>query len=307
MTADVWVLVTGADHLPATVALARGLGGAVTACVVGPRSLADAAAAAGPDDVRWLEPADDAPAEAYAPAVTQAVAAARPRVVVSTGAPAARVLLGAAAAGIGAAVVSGVRALRNDGDSVEVERSALDGAVIETLGAIASLAVVVEPGDDPDTAVDAPAPVVVLDAVATPSGMRVERRVPASGGSSGVRDAARVVSVGRGLKAKADLALVGELTDALGAELACSMPVADDLGWVPKERYVGRSGQHIAPRLYLALGISGAPQHLEGVRDAKVVAAVNIDPDASIFRTADYGIVGDLYEVVPALLDALHR
>ncbi len=83
------------------------------------------------------------------------------------------------------------------------------------------------------------------------------------------------------------------------------MPVADDLGWVPKDHYVGRSGQHIAPRLYLAVGISGAPQHLEGVRGAKVVAAVNSDPDARIFRSADFGIVGDLYEVVPALIDAL--
>ncbi|NTW38941.1 MAG: electron transfer flavoprotein subunit alpha/FixB family protein [Cellulomonadaceae bacterium] len=123
--------------------------------------------------------------------------------------------------------------------------------------------------------------------------------------ASGVRDAARVVSVGRGVKAKADIALVESLAAALGGEVACSMPVAEDLGWVAKERYVGRSGQHISPRLYLALGISGTPQHMEGVREAKVVAAVNNDPSAPIFATADYGIVGDLYEVVPALMAAL--
>ena len=88
-------------------------------------------------------------------------------------------------------------------------------------------------------------------------------------------------------------------------EIGCTMPVADDLGWLPKDRYIGRSGRHIAPGLYLAVGISGAAQHMEGVRDAKVVAAINNDPEARIFRTADYGVVGDLYEVVPALIDAL--
>jgi len=81
--------------------------------------------------------------------------------------------------------------------------------------------------------------------------------------------------------------------------------IADDFGWVAKERYIGRSGQHVSPRLYMAIGISGAPQHLEGVRDAKVVVAVNTDPEARIFQRADYGIVGDLYEVVPALQAAL--
>ena len=115
------------------------------------------------------------------------------------------------------------------------------------------------------------------------------------------------MSIGRGVKAKADLAIVEGLAADLGAEIACSMPIVDDFGWVAKERYIGRSGQHIAPRLYLALGISGTPQHLEGIRDAKVVVAVNSDPDAHVFRRADYGIVGDLYEVVPALRSALGK
>jgi electron transfer flavoprotein alpha subunit len=122
------------------------------------------------------------------------------------------------------------------------------------------------------------------------------------GGASGLDDAERVVSFGRGVKAKDDVALIGSLATALGAELACSMPIADDLGWLDKSRYVGRSGNHIAPNLYLAVGIAGAPQHLEGVRGARVLVAVNNDPDARIFHSADYGIVGDLYEVVPALI-----
>jgi len=123
--------------------------------------------------------------------------------------------------------------------------------------------------------------------------------------TGGLAGAASVVSVGRGLRARDDLAMVEQLAQVLGAQIGCSMPVADDLGWVPKDHYVGRSGQQVSPRLYLALGISGAPQHLEGIRGAKVVVAVNSDPQAPIFRRADYGVVGDLYEVVPALIDAL--
>ncbi len=300
-----WVLATDARGLVAAIAAARGAGGKVTAVAVGPRELADAAAAAGPDDVQWLLPDDSVPAEAYAAWMADAAEAAGVRILVSTAAPAARVLLGAAAARLGAAVVPGAVGLAVEGDAVVVERLAIGGAVLETVTSLGPVAVIFAGEDVPSP--EAAAPVAELPAEVAAADMRVERREPATGGTSGVRDAARVVSVGRGLKAREDLAVVQGLADTLGAEIACSMPIADDFGWVAKERYIGRSGQHIAPRLYLALGISGTPQHMEGVRDAKVVAAVNNDPKAPVFRTADYGIVGDLYEVVPALIAALKK
>lgn len=300
-----WVLASDARGLVAAIAAARGAGGKVTAVAVGPRELADAAAAAGPDDVQWLLPDDSVPAEAYAAWMADAAEAAGVRILVSTAAPAARVLLGAAAARLGAAVVPGAVGLAVEGDAVVVERLAIGGAVLETVTSLGPVAVIFAGEDVPSP--EAAAPVAELPAEVAAADMRVERREPATGGTSGVRDAARVVSVGRGLKAREDLAVVQGLADTLGAEIACSMPIADDFGWVAKERYIGRSGQHIAPRLYLALGISGTPQHMEGVRDAKVVAAVNNDPKAPVFRTADYGIVGDLYEVVPALIAALKK
>lgn len=300
-----WVLATDERGLASAVAAARGAGGTVSAVVVGPRDLADAAAAAGPDDVVWLRPDDGVPAEAYAAQVAVAAEAAGVRVLVSSTAPAARVLLGAAAARLGAAVVPSAVGLAVDGDAVVVERLAIGGAVLETVASSGPVAVIFA-GEDVPTPGTA-APVAELPADVPGADVRVERREPAAVGTSGVRAAARVVSVGRGLKAREDLAVVQALADALGAEIACSMPIADDFGWVAKERYIGRSGQHIAPRLYLALGISGTPQHMEGVRDARVVAAVNNDPKASVFRTADYGIVGDLYEVVPALIAALKK
>jgi electron transfer flavoprotein alpha subunit len=116
--------------------------------------------------------------------------------------------------------------------------------------------------------------------------------------------AERIVAVGRGIKGQEHLPLARRLAEALGAELGASRPICD-AGWLPMERQVGSSGQTVAPKVYVALGISGAIQHLVGMKGSNVVVAINKDPDAPIFEIADYGIVGDLFEIVPALIDAL--
>jgi electron transfer flavoprotein alpha subunit len=113
-----------------------------------------------------------------------------------------------------------------------------------------------------------------------------------------------IVSVGRGIGEQENLAMVEELAAAMGAELAASRPICD-AGWLPMERQVGSSGQTVAPKVYLAVGISGAIQHLVGMKGAKMVIAINKDEAAPIFEVADVGVVGDLFEVVPALTKAL--
>jgi electron transfer flavoprotein alpha subunit len=118
--------------------------------------------------------------------------------------------------------------------------------------------------------------------------------------------AERIVSVGRGIGEKEKIAVVEELAHAMGAELAASRPICD-AGWLPMERQVGSSGQTVAPKLYVAVGISGAIQHLVGMKGAKTIVAINRDPSAPIFEIADYGIVGDLFEVVPALIEELKK
>ncbi len=113
-----------------------------------------------------------------------------------------------------------------------------------------------------------------------------------------------IVAVGRGIKGAENLPMAQSLAAALGAELAASRPICDS-GWLPLERQVGSSGQSVAPRLYLAVGISGAIQHVVGMKASQCIVAINKDPDAPIFEIANYGIVGDLLEVVPALTEAV--
>jgi electron transfer flavoprotein alpha subunit len=116
--------------------------------------------------------------------------------------------------------------------------------------------------------------------------------------------AERIVAVGRGIKSREHIALAEQLATAIGAELAASRPICD-AGWLPADRQVGSSGQTVAPALYVALGISGAIQHVVGMKGARTIVAINTDSDAPIFEIANYGIVGDVFEVVPALLAAL--
>ena len=118
--------------------------------------------------------------------------------------------------------------------------------------------------------------------------------------------AERIVAVGRGIKGQEHLAIAEGLAKALGAEIAASRPICD-AGWLPMDRQIGSSGQTVAPKLYVALGISGAIQHLVGMKGARTIVAINKDPEAPIFEIADYGIEGDLFEIVPAIVAELQK
>ena len=118
--------------------------------------------------------------------------------------------------------------------------------------------------------------------------------------------AERIVAVGRGIKSQEHLAIAQQLAQAMGAELAASRPICD-AGWLPMDRQIGSSGQTVAPKLYVALGISGAIQHLVGMKGARTIVAINKDAEAPIFEVADYGIAGDLFEVVPAMIAELQK
>jgi len=118
--------------------------------------------------------------------------------------------------------------------------------------------------------------------------------------------ASLIVAIGRGIKAPENIPQAVALAKALGGEIAASRPICDE-GWLPMERQIGSSGQTVAPKLYLALGISGAIQHVVGMKGARTIVAVNKDSNAPIFEIADYGVVGDIFEIMPALTEALEK
>jgi electron transfer flavoprotein alpha subunit len=115
-----------------------------------------------------------------------------------------------------------------------------------------------------------------------------------------------IVAIGRGIKAPENIPQAEALAKAMGAEIAASRPICDE-GWLPMERQIGSSGQTVAPKLYLALGISGAIQHVVGMKGARTIVAINKDQNAPIFEIADYGVVGDIFEIMPALTEALEK
>ena len=126
---------------------------------------------------------------------------------------------------------------------------------------------------------------------------------------AGVRitEAEAIVSFGRGLKRKEDVPVIEDLAKTIKGVVGCSRPIAEDLKWLPIDQYVGLSGQKVAPKLYVACGISGQIQHITGIQNARVIVAINTDSKAPIFEYSDYGIVGDLYEIVPEMAAAVRR
>ena len=125
-------------------------------------------------------------------------------------------------------------------------------------------------------------------------------------GKISLSEAEIIVSAGRGLKGPENWSMIEELADELGAATACSKPVSD-IGWRPHSEHVGQTGKAVAPNLYIAIGISGAIQHLAGVNSSKVMVAINTDPEAPFFKAADYGIIGDAFKVVPKLIEEIKK
>jgi electron transfer flavoprotein alpha subunit len=302
VSVDAWIVVGDQPAISNLITIARALGGQVGAVVAGPRSVAETVAASGVDKVVWCAAPDDAPAEASAPAVADAVASDPPRVVLSGRNPADRVLLGAAAARLRAAVLTGARSVSLDGADVTVVNAVFGDIADETVAVSGPVALLLDGGPVPPAAGSS---VPIEEVAVTPLGVRIVETRMSGFDEVDLGAAHRVIGVGRGLRAKEDLVMVEELARALQAEIACSRPVAEGLNWMGKDRYIGSSGARIAPQLYVAIGISGQLQHMVGVTGAETIVAVNSDPNAAVFTQTDYGLVGDLYQLVPAITAAL--
>ena len=286
--ANTWIIAVEPE-IAALVEHGRAVGGSVVAVTVGGTPVA------GVDRVVDVPLAEGVPAEAAAPAVAAAVAAEAGDVVLAANKPAERVLAGAVAARRGAPYLHGLKKIGQG----SAELSRFGGIALETVSFDTAVVAVLDGGAVPEG--EAPAAEAASGEYyeATVTG---QDKVDVS--SANLGSAKRIVAAGRGFKAEEDLKLAEDLAAAIGAELACSRPLAEGADWMSADRYIGVSGQSVAPDLYIAVGISGQIQHTVGMVDSKVVVAVNNDDKAPIFEGADYGIVADLYEALPAIVEA---
>lgn len=249
-------------------------------------------------------------ADGYVAALAEVVTAQSPALVLAAHSYQARDFMPKLAARCGRGLVSDCVAVKVAGDGYRFTRPVFQArllADVEAAGAAPHFATL-QAGAVRADALQKGTAAVETRAVATLDGVRQQPDAPFKEAKQAVdlTAAERIVSVGRGIKGPEHIALVQELAEALGAEVAASRPICDN-GWLPMDRQIGSSGQTVAPKLYLALGISGAIQHVVGMKGARTIVAVNKDPEAPIFELADYGITGDLFEVVPALIAELRR
>jgi electron transfer flavoprotein alpha subunit len=191
---------------------------------------------------------------------------------------------------------------------VTVTRPLFDGTIHAqiALEEHSSAVVALQKGSVPTTPASAKQAVIqsiTIDVIRIPSRSRVLEISEEPKSDVDLGKAEIIVAVGRGIGDKEKIHFTAELAEALGGTLACSRPVVD-VGWLPRERQVGASGKSVAPKVYVACGISGAIQHLTGMRDSKRIIAINKDPNAPIFQVAHIGVIGDLFEIVPALTKA---
>ena len=205
------------------------------------------------------------------------------------------------------ALVAGASEVSVAPEGIRIRREMLSGnAVGEELiiGRLPIVAVMPETTGTPMASAQPPETVDVHLDLSPPPTTVVERKEKPSG-SLRIEAADRIVAVGRGLQKRDDLTLIEQLARGLGAVVGCTRPIAAEAGWLGDDHWIGLTGHRVKPRLYVAIGISGAVQHLVGMRDSQVVVAINKDPNAPIFAHADYRLTGDLYAVVPALLKLL--
>jgi len=300
---------TARELLAAGRKLAGELGLGVSAAALGEGAKAAAAelGAAGADRVFVSEDAvfEGRPADAVAAALAQIAAAAEASVVLVGSTRRGKETAPRLAQKLGAACVSDVTSLELEAGDLVAGRYAFGGATVareKLAGEVKVFAVM--PKTFSAEGAEAGAGEVVEPQLDVATGVKVVERRPKEGGTVNLDAAPRIVGLGRGFNAREDLPLADELAAALGAVVGCTKSLAD-FEWLGEDRIIGLSGAKTAPDLYLGVGLSGQIQHTVGIAQAKLIAAVNKDKEAPIFELADYGIVGDLYEVVPALVERL--
>ncbi len=246
--------------------------------------------------------------EGYAAAVVAAAERFAPDAVLFAGTAMGRDLAPRVAARLGVSAIADAVGLALDGSTFKVRRPVYSGkafATVDTAGKSPQV-ISLRPNVFAAEKSGGSAEVVTLDGLALDVRAVVKELVDTGGGELDVAEADIIVSGGRGIKGPENFALIRELAGALGAAVGASRAVVD-AGWIEHKHQVGQTGKVVSPSLYVACGISGAIQHLAGMSSSKVIVAINKDPDAPIFKVADYGVVGDLFQVIPPMVEEIRK
>lgn len=283
--------------------------GPLSVAVVG--SDPDAAIAGGDAEMVYVVSSDrleDFQFDSFAGALAGVVEACEADVVLVGSTRRGRALAPRLAQKLGAACVTDAKSVENRDGRIVTSRLALGGSTVKEEAVTSAMAVIaVSPGafeaDEATGASGGPTTELHLE-IPVATAETVHREVKAQGAVD-IEQAERLICIGRGVASEDDLGMIERLAEVLGAEMAATRPLAYEHKWMPEDRMVGISGKTVSPELYVVIGSSGQIQHTVSVRDSKLIVAINDDRSAPIFEMADYGIVGDLYELVPRLTEEL--
>lgn len=305
----IWVIAENKDNALEMLSKARELvgEGSVTAYLIGDEKTGKEAISYGADRVKLMELPENTTWEQYVSVLVEETASEKPELILVGASRRGKDLAAQLAALLDSPCVTECKSIEITESSAVLKRI-IYGGLAEKKVQCSSFPVIATIGartfskwDEPDAG--RTGEITKLELASGVKVKVVERRAKPKEAVN-INESNVVVGVGRGFSDKSEIAIAEELAQALGGEVGCSRPIAEDLHWLPEDRYIGISGQVIKPSVYLAAGISGQVQHVYGIRDAKTIVAIDKNENAPIFQVADYYIVGDLKEVLPALTKA---
>ena len=304
----VWIITDDRNALGELCAGGRQLGETVSAVVFADKTQAEEAIQLGADEVYVFgQPSESVVIESYSKAIADMIREAEVNLVMVHASVSGKLIAGKIAAQLGTGALANISDIDVE-DGIVVKHMVYGGAAVRTEKALSKTAVVTV-GTGVFTALakdpSRQGSVTEVNPELANTGIRVLETRPKQGEVVNLSSAKRVVGVGRGFASQGDLQMAEELAALVGAEMACSRPIAEGEKWMSKERYVGVSGAVVKPDIYLAIGISGQIQHMVGVNQAKTLVAINKDKNAPVFKQVDIGLVGDIYQVLPQIVAKL--
>lgn len=302
---SIFVVSENFNILSELCAGAKTLANHVTAIVFGDEAAAKSASSCGADAIIYCPVENDAP-EDYAVAIADEIKKVPNAIVMVNNSIRGRCIAGKIGVLLDTAVLSTVNELELDGNNLVCRRVVYGGTAQRKELFTKSYGVITIGAGIFEVTNDLPATSQISKISGTPQGgIKTISRNEKKEGTVNLVAAKRIVDVGRGLAKEEDLEMCRQLAKVIGAEVGCSRPVAENNKWMPKACYMGITGVQVKPELIIVLGVSGQVQHIGGINKSKIIVAINKDKAAPIFKNADFGLVGDMYKIVPALIEKL--